>query len=111
EPAKATQVEPAQVTKIPLAFLIWGGGIIILSGRLLLGSCLLSLLIRKARRVSDKELPGLLRVVDFLKLKRIPRVYASSRVRVPMCCGVLRPTILLPETLLQSDKAETLELV
>src|SRR5262249_46109007 len=74
----------------------------LLAGRWLLGQVLLGRLLRSARPAPAAAAP------PFLSMARsppAPRLLVSSRLRVPLSCGLLRPTVVVPAALCDDPRA------
>lgn len=66
---------------------------------LALGALSVRRIVRRARPFSDARWSSLLcDISDRLDLDAMPRLLASSEVEMPFACGVLRPTVVLPES-------------
>ncbi len=80
----------------------WAVGATLLLGRWLLGYFLLARLLRAGR-------PAPPRVAELFAAlagatRPLPRLLVSARVRVPLSCGLLRPTVVLPPDLCDADE-------
>jgi TonB family protein len=74
-------------------------GAIFLLARVLAGTYLTARINRSAHPVDDQSLLNEVdRLSSVLQLRRRPRVRQHSSVHVPFVCGLLRPSLLLPET-------------
>jgi serine protease Do len=82
---------------LPLVLLAYGLVAAVLLGEMLLGHVGLMRLVRSARPASARVRA----VFDGLAagLRRRPRLLVSDRVASPVCFGLWRPTVLLPESL------------
>src|SRR5918912_3039732 len=79
------------------ALAIWFAGVVILLLRLLLGYTATMLLTRRAAEFKDPPLNELFSSLLLrLQLKSSVRLLRSCRTPMPVVCGVLRPTVLLP---------------
>jgi hypothetical protein len=82
--------------------LAWSGVAVLLLGRWLLGHLLLWRLVARA----DPPPEAVIRLfAEMAPGPNRPRLRISRRLRVPLSCGLLRPTILLPEALCEPTPA------
>jgi beta-lactamase regulating signal transducer with metallopeptidase domain/HEAT repeat protein len=76
---------------------LWVIGTLILLARLVLGMATVGRLVRRARPLDSHEWKvPLWEVADRLDLARAPRLLSSDDVSMPFACGVVRPTVVLP---------------
>jgi beta-lactamase regulating signal transducer with metallopeptidase domain len=78
--------------------LAYAVGAVVLLGRWLLGYVALWRLLRSAEPAPERAARLF---TDLTAARRRPRLLASRRLRVPVSCGLLRPTVVLPWTLCQ----------
>ena len=78
--------------------LVWLAGVAVVLGRLLVAHAGARLLLSGARLVHGEAWHGLAeRSAERLGLSTPVRLRWSARITVPLCLGVFRPTVLLPE--------------
>lgn len=76
---------------------LWLAGVLLLLGRHVLAWASLSRVARRAGPMTDHDWQvALARHAVTLGLPRVPALRVSPRLTVPIVCGALRPTILLP---------------
>jgi hypothetical protein len=80
------------------------GGAAILLGRWVLGYVALLRLLRHAEPAPAR----VLQLLNAMAGERPPRLVVSRRLRMPLSCGLLRPTVVLPALLCRSADAATL---
>jgi hypothetical protein len=114
-PAPATNetrpAEPALRPDLPAALVVGAFVLVagLMLGRWLLGCLALGRLLRQA--VPAPPAVGDLFAVMVGPGGRRPRLLVSRRVRVPLSCGLFRPTVVLPARLCEAPDLETLRWV
>jgi beta-lactamase regulating signal transducer with metallopeptidase domain len=89
--------------------LIWLLGFIISVGRLVYGLIFLSGFRSSLVRIPEGELSGVMETVRAAFPKtRLPSIYLSAAVDSPVALGILRPMIVLPQSLAENLSAEEL---
>jgi beta-lactamase regulating signal transducer with metallopeptidase domain/membrane-associated protease RseP (regulator of RpoE activity) len=111
-PAVVAQAEPSWLDRVPW-LLGWLGAAhaaiaCVLLGRWFLGHVGLWRLLRQGEPVPD-AVAALCR--SLCEGRPLPRLLQSSRLRVPLSCGLLRPTILLPAPLCSRPTGSSLRWV
>jgi HEAT repeat protein/beta-lactamase regulating signal transducer with metallopeptidase domain len=100
--APAPPVSPVSPTSPiwPTALVaLWTTGALLLLARLALGAAVLARAVRTATPLTTPDWTHpLLEAADRLALDRAPRLLMSARLPLPYACGLLRPTIVLPES-------------
>ena len=88
----------AAVSGLSLLVAIWAGVVLIILGSLAWSTLAVRRIVRRGRvlEAPDWRTP-LLEVADRLGLSEPPRLLVSGDTRMPFACGVLTPTIVLPE--------------
>ncbi len=77
--------------------LIWGAGALFLLGRLGIGAVGMRRVVRGAKRLDTPDWTHpLMEGADRLALGRLPRLFSSDRVAMPVVCGVFEPAIVVP---------------
>jgi beta-lactamase regulating signal transducer with metallopeptidase domain len=92
-------IQPALAALVAL----YAGGAAIFLTRWLLGLIGLRRLIR-ASTPAEAALLG--EFAGYVPTRRLPRLLVSRRVKVPISCGILRPTVILPVSLAIDDQRE-----
>jgi beta-lactamase regulating signal transducer with metallopeptidase domain len=94
-PAPAWRISTADVVRaLPL---LWLAGVVLLVARHLVAWAILARIARRAAPMMDHAwLVALARHGVTLGLRHLPAVRVSPRITVPIVCGTVRPTILLP---------------
>lgn len=83
-----------------LALIVWVAGAAWLTVRLVVGLHVLGRLLRHSRPIhSSRYAEMCARIVGELGLRHVPRVFVSRWVTSPICVGLRRPAIILPEGL------------
>jgi len=94
----ATGKLPARRTLALWAIGFWLAGVLFVLGRLAFGAALVR---RIVRRASVLETPDwtrpLIEAADRMALDRVPTLLISDRLPIPFACGVVHPTIVLPQ--------------
>ncbi len=94
-PAPAWRLDRDDVLR--LLPVLWLCGVILIFGRHLLVVRTLSRVLRRAVPMSDARWErALARQGAALRIARLPAVRTSTEITVPIVCGVLRPTIMVP---------------
>jgi beta-lactamase regulating signal transducer with metallopeptidase domain len=109
-PLPASSREPLTLEELlaALAALVYAGGACLLLGRWLLGHVALARLLRGAAPAP----PAVARLFDEAAgTGRLPRLLISHRLRVPLSCGLWRPTVVLPAGLCGAADEEKLRWV
>lgn len=76
---------------------VWGGGLLFVLARLLLGQRRVNELALDARPLDNPRARTILeQALERLEIARAPRVLVSDALRVPVLWGALSPTLLLP---------------
>lgn len=76
---------------------VWAAGALLFLLRLLIGLISTNLLARRSGKFEDNELTELFSALLVeLNLKKSVRMLRSERTLMPVVCGILRPTVLLP---------------
>ncbi len=107
EPRLADYVRSTQ----PYLLVGWLGGVCLLSLRLLLGMVGVQRLRFTRLAVPEALIASANRMGRRLALRRIPRVFASEKVREAVAVGLVRPIVLLPLSWLTEMPPEVLEAV
>lgn len=94
----------------PWIVLAWSAGVVLLSGRLLLGVAGLWRLRRGRRAASEEVAAQLARLAGALRMRR-PRVFVHDGIGEALAVGLFRPFILLPASWLLELPAPMLEAV
>ncbi|HKQ56382.1 MAG TPA: M56 family metallopeptidase [Candidatus Eisenbacteria bacterium] len=94
-PAPAWRISTADVIRaLPL---LWLAGVVLLVARHLIAWALLARIARRSAPMIDHAwLVALARHGVTLRLRHLPALRVSPRITVPIVCGTLRPTIILP---------------
>jgi beta-lactamase regulating signal transducer with metallopeptidase domain len=88
---------PSIADAVRMSPILWLAGVVLIVGRHLLGWASLSRVARRAPTMTDHAWQvALARHGVTLGLARLPALRVSPRITVPIVCGALRPTILLP---------------
>ena len=91
------QVQQLLEAHIPEVVIFWLIGVGVFLVRLAGGWLYLQQLKRTARQVADQAVADLaLTIQEYLMLKRPIQILESTRVRVPMVIGIIKPVVLLP---------------
>src|SRR5262249_4557812 len=86
---------------VPWLAAAYAAGAALLVGRWLLGHVALWRLLRTASPAPSGLAQRFAAMVPFERT--VPRLLVSNRVRVPLSCGLLRPTVVLPSDLCAAD--------
>ncbi len=89
----APPAAPASRDRQQFVFYAWLAGVLIVSGRLVMGVFRISLSTRRATRLEN---PLIAHISSQLALRRTIIVVRSDRTTIPLAWGILRPVILLP---------------
>jgi hypothetical protein len=106
-PAAAAPLPTPGELAVGLVVLVYAAGAALLLARWLLGYAAVARLLRGA--IPAPAAVG--RLFAEVAGDRPPRLLVSSRVRVPLCCGLWRPTVLLPAALCPEPDEERLRWV
>src|SRR5882762_6066329 len=89
----APPAAPASPDRQQFVLYAWLAGVLIVSGRLVMGVLRVSLSTRRAIRMENPLIAG---ISNQLGLRRTITVVRSDRTAMPLAWGILRPVILLP---------------
>src|SRR4029077_13452557 len=109
EPAAKTQSAGAGSVFLSSMILEWLGSVLCLAyalvGTVLIGRWLLGYAALKRLLADARLAPMVLRrlFAEMTEKRRRPRLLVSNRLRVPLSCGLWRPTIVLPASLLTAN--------
>jgi len=91
----------------PIVAMVYGLGVVLLMGRLLLSVCSAQQLRWRSTVVSDSSvLAAVKKCAERMQLRVVPTVATCTRISAPVVVGFLRPTILLPASLLSGLTTE-----
>ena len=93
----------------PYMLVVWLAGVFLLSGRLLLSLASILRLARRRCRIPAELAELAADVARRLRLRRVPRVFSSERVREAIVVGFWRPVVLLPLSWLAEMPPDVLE--
>lgn len=94
---------------MPPVVLVWLGGAGLLLARFGIGCCRLVALLRTAAPITNAPVAeALQQVCRALHVKHAPRLFVSGRVSGPISTGLLRPCVVLPESLTDHVPAQQL---
>lgn len=108
---KQNRIEEYWDTLLPWALLVWLFGVLVLSGRLLLGCLGVYRWQRQLQPLPEDLLKRVARLSDSLGLGDFRRVFASPGVSEAMAMGYLRPMVLLPAAMLTRMQPDMLEAI
>jgi beta-lactamase regulating signal transducer with metallopeptidase domain len=79
------------------ALIVWVAGASLILGRLLIGTVMVWCMARRARRITDGKWAGLVELLaPQVGINRPVTLLKSSRVTMPVTCGLMRSAVLLP---------------
>ena len=109
EPYPHTQTGTAvrqSTLALPWLLAIYLVGTGLLAARVFAGTRLTNRVLRRARPVDDPILVAEVQARSFaMRLRRVPKVVQHASVHVPFVCGVLRPSLVLPDAWSSWDAA------
>lgn len=105
------RVSPYLRAAQPYSLVVWMGGVLLLSARLMLSFAGVRWLARRRHPTSAELAASVARLARRLGLSTNPRVFSSERIRAAMVMGLWRPTVLVPLSWLSEMTPDVLEAV
>jgi len=97
EPSEPTASQSSPISIGMLLLAIWAVGATLVLGRLVVGLVAVRLMARRTAAVLDAPwLPLAVELASDLGVARRLRFLESERMTMPMACGILKPTVLMP---------------